>query len=108
MTHADVIAVPVERLDPAFFRLSTLFAGDLTQKVVNYHLRLAVIGDVTAWERESDAFRDFVWESNRGNHIWFVPDEAALDAKLAPRRAAHRLRSQLGDHTPGGQLDGQG
>lgn len=81
---AGLIAIPVSRLDPAFFDLSSLLAGDLTQKLVNYHLRLAIIGDVRDYEARSDAFRDWVWESNRGTHVWFVPDEAALVARLAP------------------------
>ena len=32
---ATVIAVPVERLDPEFFRLSSRVAGEIAQKVVN-------------------------------------------------------------------------
>jgi len=86
MEHATVIAVPVERLDPAFFRLSSLIAGEIAQKVVNYQLKLAVVGDVSQWIDVSDAFGDWVRESNRGEHIWFVADEAALEEKLAPRR----------------------
>ena len=40
--QANLVAVPVERLDPEFFRLSTGIAGEITQKLVNYRLRLAV------------------------------------------------------------------
>lgn len=83
--EATVIAVPADRLHPDFFRLSSGVAGEIAQKIVNYRLTLAVIGDVTEWSEASDAFRDWVWESNRGQHIWFLPDEAALDAKLTPR-----------------------
>lgn len=82
---ANMIAIPVSRLDPAFFDLSSLKAGEITQKLVNYRLRLAVVGDVTPFEAASGAFRDYVWESNRGRHVWFVPDAAALDARLAVR-----------------------
>ena len=80
--HADLIAVPVSRLDPAFFELRSGVAGEVTQKLVNYQLRLAVVGDVSHYEAASAAFRDWVWESNRGRHVWFVPDEAALEARL--------------------------
>jgi hypothetical protein len=83
---ADMIAMPVSRLDPEFFRLESRFAGEFLQKMVNYQLKLAVIGDVSAFEAGSSAFRDFVWESNRGNHVWFVRDEDALREKLAARR----------------------
>ena len=79
---ASVVAVPVERLDPAFFDLSSGVAGGIAQTLVDYRLRLAVVGDITQHVEASGALRDFVWESNRGAHVWFVPDEAALVAKL--------------------------
>jgi hypothetical protein len=85
MDHAEVIAVPVARLDPAFFDLSSLIAGEIAQKVVNYHLRLAVIGDVTGFAVAGSAFESFVVESNRGDHIWFLESEEALAAKLNAR-----------------------
>ena len=80
--NVGLIAIPVSRLDPAFFELRSGMAGELAQKLVNYHLRLAIVGDVSGYEAASDAFRDWVWESNRGTHVWFVPDEAALGARL--------------------------
>ncbi|WP_159604476.1 DUF4180 domain-containing protein [Agromyces humi] len=83
--HANLIVLPVSRLDPEFFRLSTGIAGEIVQKLVNYRLRLAVVGDITDHLAESNALRDFVWESNRGDQIWFVDDEAALREKLAKR-----------------------
>ena len=83
--QANLVVVPVERLDPEFFRLSTGIAGEIVQKLVNYRLRLAVVGDITDHLAESNALRDFVWESNRGDQIWFVDDEAALREKLAKR-----------------------
>ena len=45
--QANLITVPVERLDPESFRLSTGIAGEIMQKLVNYRLRLAVIGDIS-------------------------------------------------------------
>jgi hypothetical protein len=77
-----LVVLPVERLDPEFFRLSSGLAGDVLQKFVNYRVRVAILGDITAHVEASDALRDFVWESNRGEHVWFVADEAALRAKL--------------------------
>jgi hypothetical protein len=81
----SLIALPVARLDPEFFRLRSLLAGDVLQKFVNYRLRLAIIGDISEYVAVSDALRDFVWESNRGDHVWFIADEAALEDKLAAR-----------------------
>ncbi|MFC0682271.1 DUF4180 domain-containing protein [Lysobacter korlensis] len=79
----STIAIPVSRLDPGFFDLSTRKAGEITQKLVNYRLRLVVVGDVSVFEAASGAFRDYVWESNRSQHVWFVTDEAALAERLA-------------------------
>ncbi|GAA1764079.1 DUF4180 domain-containing protein [Agromyces humatus] len=84
--HAELVAVPVERLDPEFFDLSTGIAGEITQKLVNYRLRLAIVGDIATRVDASTALHDYVWESNRGTQVWFVADEAALEEKLARRR----------------------
>ena len=78
----EVVAVPVERLDARFFTLRTGVAGEIMQKFVNYGLRFAVVGDISAQVEASTALRDLVRESNRGRHIWFVPDLDALDARL--------------------------
>jgi len=80
---AALIAIPVTRLDSAFFDLSSLVAGEFLQKIVNYRLRVAIIGDISAFTAKSGALRDFVWESNRGTQVWFVDDESALNARLA-------------------------
>lgn len=84
--NASLIVIPVSRLDPEFFRLSSRLAGEILQKVVNYRLQLAVIGDISEQVAASDALRDFVWESNRGEQVWFLPDEASLVEKLSARR----------------------
>jgi hypothetical protein len=86
--HVDLVVVPAHRLDPRFFQLESLFAGDVVQKTVNYNLRLAVLGDINPYLAKSQALRDFVWESNRGTHVWFVDDEAALEKKIVPRSPA--------------------
>jgi uncharacterized protein DUF4180 len=81
--NAEWIAVPVTRLDPVFFDLRTGVAGELVQKFVNYGRRLAVVGDIRAYLDVSGALCDFVGESNRGRHVWFVADEAELEARLS-------------------------
>ena len=60
-------------------------AGEITQKFVNYQLKLAVIGDVSAAAAASQPLADYIWETNRGDHIWFFDDEAGLVEKLAGR-----------------------
>lgn len=77
------VAVPAARLGEDFFRLPTGVAGEVVQKFVNYRRRLAVVGDISPQVAASDALRDFVRESNRGAHVWFVRDLAELEARLA-------------------------
>lgn len=79
----QVVAVPVERLDPDFFRLRSGVAGELTQKLVTYRLQLAVVGDIGAHVAASDALRDYVHEANQGRHVWFVADGAELEVRLS-------------------------
>jgi Domain of unknown function (DUF4180) len=83
--HADVVVIPVERLDPQFFQLSTGVAGEVLQKFVNYGYQVVVVGDLEVHLAASSALRDFVRESNGGRHVWFLPDRAALDARLAKK-----------------------
>jgi hypothetical protein len=83
--NISLIALPVARLDPEFFQLSSLLAGDVLQKLVNYRMPVAILGDISDHVAASDALRDFVWESNRGEQVWFLADEAALDERLARR-----------------------
>jgi len=80
---AKLIVIPAERLGEDFFRLRTGLAGAFIQKLVNYRRRLAVVGDISRWAAQSDAFRDFVYEANKGRDVWFVADLAELEAKLA-------------------------
>ncbi|QIK72517.1 DUF4180 domain-containing protein [Propioniciclava coleopterorum] len=81
--NAEFVVVPAHRLDASFFRLGTGFAGDVMQKFVNYRVKLVVLGDIDAHLERSDAFRGLVAESNDADHIWFLPDLDALDARLA-------------------------
>jgi uncharacterized protein DUF4180 len=83
--EADLVAIPVGRLAPEFFTLASGLAGAVAQKFVNYRLRLAVIGDISAYLAESRALRDYVAETNRGNQVWFLDSAEALDARLAGR-----------------------
>jgi hypothetical protein len=82
-TGATVIAIPTARLSPDFFQLRTGLAGEASQKVVNYRMRLAVVGDVSQEIARSEALRDWVVECNRGRQVLFVPDMAALAERLA-------------------------
>ncbi|WP_149550419.1 DUF4180 domain-containing protein [Streptomyces marokkonensis] len=82
--HAEVVAVPVERVADEFFTLRSGVAGDVVQKFVTYRIRLVIVGDIASRVADSDALRDFVREANRGTQVWFVTDRAALEERLAP------------------------
>lgn len=82
------VAVPADRLTDDFFSLRTRVAGEIVQKFVNYRLGLAVVGDVSRHTSASSALRDFVYESNRGRQLWFVPDMDALHDRLGQAAAS--------------------
>jgi Domain of unknown function (DUF4180) len=83
-SHDAVMAViPVSRLSPDFLKLSTRLAGETVQKFVNYNIPLVILGDVSRQSAQSGALRDYIYESNKGRSVWFLPDEEALRARLA-------------------------
>ncbi|WP_266157868.1 DUF4180 domain-containing protein [Dyella silvatica] len=90
-----MVVIPVARIAPAFFRLQTGLAGVLVQKFTNYRLRVAIVGNMASQIEKSAAVRDFIAESNRGQMIWFLPDEEALRTRLAIDHAhtAHQQTS---------------
>jgi hypothetical protein len=81
-SRAEVVALPIDRLDDRFFALRTGLAAEIMQKFVNYRLRLAIVGDISAHVAASTALRDLMTESNRGRHVWFVADLDELDTHL--------------------------
>jgi hypothetical protein len=82
-SRATLIAIPARRFDAGFFTLSTGLAGEFIQKIVNYRLSIAIIGDIAEHLRASSALRAFVHESNSGRQVWFLGDLDQLDARLA-------------------------
>lgn len=80
---AALAVIPVSRLGDDFLDLKTRIAGEVIQKFVNYHVGLAILGDISAWSDTSKALRDFVYETNRGRSLWFIRDLAELDQRLA-------------------------
>jgi len=43
---AEWIAVPIERLGEEFFQLGNGIVGEVLQKFVSYHLRVAILGEI--------------------------------------------------------------
>ena len=78
------IAVKKEMFTEEFFDLSSGLAGEIAQKLVNYGFRFAIIGDYSGYT--SKALHDFIYESNKGRHLYFVADEDEALKKLGDQR----------------------
>ncbi|MGO4834801.1 DUF4180 domain-containing protein, partial [Rhizobiaceae sp. 2RAB30] len=81
----NFIAFPVSRLPLDFFPLSTRRAGTILQKFSNLGTRVAIVGDLSEEVARSRALRDFIYESNSRDQVWFVPDVNVLTQRLAAR-----------------------
>lgn len=68
-------------LHDSFFDLSSGLAGEILQKVSNYGMRLAIVGDFA--QSASGALRDFMRESNEYGQVVFVPDVETAVSRLA-------------------------
>ena len=77
---ARSVIVHEENIAPEFFDLKTKLAGEILQKYVNYHFKLAIVGEFEKYQ--SNALNAFVIECNRGNHIFFVEDRKVAFSKL--------------------------
>lgn len=53
-----------------FFVLSKGLAGEILQKYVNYHGRIAIFGDYSHYT--SKPIKDFIYESNKGKDVFFT------------------------------------
>ncbi|WZB72993.1 DUF4180 domain-containing protein [Achromobacter xylosoxidans] len=53
----DWIVLPVRRLPADFFRLETRIAGNMLQKLTNYRMKCAIVGDLCAAGRQRRAAR---------------------------------------------------
>lgn len=80
-TGAARIVIDKRLICEDFFILSTGLAGEILQKYINYHIKLAVYGDFTHYT--SKPLKDFIYESNRGNDFFFVPSKEDAIQKIA-------------------------
>lgn len=76
----DRIVIHKSALSEAFFDLKTRLAGEILQKFVNYRVKLAIVGDFSAYT--SRALHDFIYESNSGSDIFFLPTEEQAIEKV--------------------------
>ena len=80
-TDCTNIAINKEAITDDFFILSTCLAGEIMQKVINYGVRFAIYGDFS--EYTSKPLKDFMYESNKGNDIFFQPTISLAIDKLS-------------------------
>jgi len=79
-TGCHCVVVNKDAFIEGFFVLSTGIAGEILQKFINYHFKLAIVGDFSGYT--SKPLKDFMYESNRGKDIFFVPSEQDAIDKL--------------------------
>lgn len=72
------IVVDKKSIDEKFFILSSGMAGEILQKFIDYGGKIAIFGDFSRYT--SKPLKDFMYESNQGKDVFFVPDkEAAIE-----------------------------
>ncbi|MFD8495134.1 DUF4180 domain-containing protein [Amycolatopsis sp. NPDC059657] len=75
----NVVVIPVSRLGAGFFRLETRIAGEFLQKLLDYRLRVVIVGDIAEHLADSDSLRAFVYESNKGRQVRFTSSFETLE-----------------------------
>lgn len=80
-TGAERIAVDKSAICGDFFILSTGIAGEILQKFINYHVKMAVYGDYSHYT--SKPLRDFIYESNCGKDFFFVSTKEEAIQRLS-------------------------
>ncbi len=79
-TGENKFIISKDNLTEDFFHLSNKIAGNILQKLINYKMKLAIIGDFS--NHESNALNAFIYECNQWNDIFFVESEVeALNKK---------------------------
>ncbi|MGZ4122856.1 MAG: DUF4180 domain-containing protein [Tumebacillaceae bacterium] len=76
----DRIVLNKSLLSERFFDLKTRLAGEILQKFINYRVKVAIVGDFSMYSSRS--LQDFIYESNGGTDIFFLPTEQQAIEKL--------------------------
>lgn len=79
-TGAERIVLDKHAICGDFFILSTGIAGEILQKLINYHVKMAVYGDYSHYT--SKPLKDFIYESNCGKDFFFVSTREEAIQKL--------------------------
>lgn len=80
-TGAERIILSKNNIAEDFFILSTGMAGEILQKFINYHIKVAIYGDYSKYT--SKPLKDFIYESNHGKHVFFTVSKEEAINKLA-------------------------
>lgn len=83
-TGCSKIVLNKKNTNEEFFRLSSGLAGEVLQKFINYHTKLAIIGDFSKYTSKS--LHDFLYECNKGNDFFFVETLDQAIEKLSATR----------------------
>ena len=68
----DNILINEEQLNPKFFDLSCGLAGDILQKLANYRMKIAIVGNFQKYKSKS--LEALILECNRKGQVFFMPD----------------------------------
>jgi len=82
-TDCTRLALSQDAMAEEFFSLSTRLAGEVMQKLVNYQVKMALLGDFSGYE--SKALKDFIYECNQGRSLFFVSGEEEAMERLSSR-----------------------
>ncbi|HHT7240292.1 MULTISPECIES: DUF4180 domain-containing protein [Bacillus] len=75
------IIVHKSLISESFFDLKTRLAGDILQKFINYRVKIAIVGDFSMYTSKS--LKDFIFECNKGNDIFYLATEQQAIEKLS-------------------------
>ncbi|GIP33761.1 DUF4180 domain-containing protein [Paenibacillus sp. J2TS4] len=75
------IVINKSLLSESFFDLKTRLAGEILQKFINYDVKVAIIGDFSAYSSRS--LQDFIYECNNGHDFFFLPTEQQAIERLS-------------------------
>ncbi|MBQ7914427.1 MAG: DUF4180 domain-containing protein, partial [Clostridia bacterium] len=66
----NLIAIDKNAVAEDFFTLSRGLAGEILEKFITYQAKIAIWGDYSRYT--SKPLKDFIYESNKGNDVFFV------------------------------------
>lgn len=78
--QSNLIVINKEAIADKFFVLSSGLAGEILQKFINYHTKIAIYGDYSKYT--SKPLKDFIYESNKGKDVFFVATKKEAIDKL--------------------------